>query len=98
VDVVWSTPPVVNTDLETLYREEVKEGTFAFSTWLAERKSQVGRWSRLLRVGRSELKSLFKPRKSLFYRWPRPPKRSWFFVRDGAGLRRPVKFSSTSEQ
>jgi hypothetical protein len=98
VDVVWSTPPVVGNDLELAYRDEVKEGTFAFSTWLAERKSQSGRWSRLLRVGRGELRVLFKPKKSLFYRWPRPQAKSWFFVRDGAAPRRPVKFVPSTRE
>jgi len=97
VDVVWSTPPVTNADLEVEYRNEVKEGTFSFSTWLAERKAQVGKWSGLLRVGRKELRVLFKPSRRLFDRWPRPMSKSWFFVRDESASRRFVKFSSARE-
>jgi len=98
VDVVWSTVPVSELDLDAKYRNEVKEGTFAFSTWLEERKRSYLRWSRLMGVGKKEFNSLFKPRKSLFFRWPRPIRRSWFFIRDAASVRRNIKFVANSER
>jgi hypothetical protein len=92
VDHVWSTPPVKLRDLGEKYWLEVKDGTFAFSSWLEERKVSTYRWSRLMGVGRKALSVLFKPRKSLFYRWPRPIRKSWFFIRDVSTVRRNIKF------
>jgi hypothetical protein len=113
VDVVWSTVPVSAPDLEAAYRYEVKEGTFSFSTWLNEYKNSTRRWSRLMGVGRRRcfhqsncsshckgegLNGLFRPRKSLFFRWPKPIRRSWFFISDVATVRRNIKFVANSER
>jgi len=94
VDWVWCTPPTMTDALESSYRYEVKEGTFAFSSWLNERKCSIRRWSRLMGVSRTELKALFKPRKSLLFRWPKTGRRCWFFIRDVEAPRRNIKFSA----
>jgi len=98
VDVVWSTVPVSERGLEEAYRAEVKEGTFAFSSWLDERKRSYLRWSRLMGVGKKEFSTLFKPRASLFFRWPRPVRRRWFFISDTASVCRSIKFVASSER
>nr|UJQ92002.1 MAG: putative RNA-dependent RNA polymerase [Botourmiaviridae sp.] len=108
IDLVWSTPPVVCDELGKMYRDEVKEGTFAFSTWLEERKASSRRWARLMTArseggvlspsclrpirGLSHFKECFKPSAALFYRWSHPVRKTWFFSRDVGRLCRNIKF------
>jgi hypothetical protein len=92
VDLVWSTPPVSDADVGKKYWLEAQEGTHSFAKWLLERKNNVRRWSRLMRVGKSELKALFKPRRSLYERMLPTVRKNWFFLRDSGCTRRTVKF------
>jgi len=98
IDLVWSIPPVSDADVGKKYWEEALEGTYSFSSWLSERKSNVSRWSRLMRVGRSELRALFKPRRSLYETFRSPVRKNWFFLRDIGRSRRNIKFVAKRER
>jgi hypothetical protein len=91
-ELVWSTPPVHSSGVGKMYWEECQDGTFHFSRYLCERKEKARFWGRLAGLGTRALREFLTPRRSLFYRYGLPVRKSWFFLRDVGRLRRNVKF------